>query len=688
NNNIDLKKYLLRANIDIDVTKSTKAVIRMHGTFDDYIGPIEGGGELFRKALRANPVLFPPYYPADEANQFTEHILFGNYGQEGNYLNPYADMVKGYRESSNTVLLAQIEIEQDLDFILKGLRARILGNTVRRSGFSLSRAYAPFFYAIGTYNKEEDTYILSPINPDGGREYLDYSEGNKTVSSSHYLEASLAYDKKIQEIYDISGMLVMTARESLSGNAGDLQSSLPFRNLGVAGRVTFGYDSRYFVEANFGYNGSERFSKEHRFGFFPSAGLGWVVSNELFWSENLKRVISNLKLKGTYGVVGNDQIGADEDRFFYLSNVDLDNSNRGYQFGNNFNYSRPGVSISRYADSNISWETAYKTNIGIELGLLKKINLQTDYFTETRANILQTRANIPSSMGLQATPSANIGEASAEGIDVSIDYNEYLSQDLWITMRSNFTYADNRFKYYEEPDYSATPWRSRIGQNISQLWGYVAERLFVDEEEVRNSPPQFGDYMAGDIKYRDINKDGTIDSRDMVPIGYPTSPKIIYGFGASIGNKLLDFSFFFQGSAMSSFWIDYAAMTPFSDTQENAIGNNAMARFIKESHWSEEQRDIYATWPRLSAYAIENNNQRNTWFIRNGAFLRLKSAEIGITLPKKWLAPIGVKHCRIYTSGTNLLTFSKFKLWDPEMGGSGLGYPVQRVINAGIQISL
>ncbi|MFV0506916.1 MAG: SusC/RagA family TonB-linked outer membrane protein, partial [Bacteroidales bacterium] len=688
NNNIDLKKYLLRSNVDIDVTKSTKVVIRMHGTFDDYTGPIEGGSELFRKSLRANPVLFPPYYPADEANEYTEHILFGNFGQEGNYLNPYADMVKGYRESSNTVLLAQLELEQDLDFILKGLRARILGNTVRRSGFSLSRAYAPFFYAVGNYDKEDDTYKLSPINPNGGREYLDYNEGNKTVSSSQYLEASLSYNKKIQEVYSVSGMMVMTARESLSGNAGDLQSSLPFRNLGLAGRFTFGYDSRYFIEANFGYNGSERFNKKHRFGFFPSAGLGWVVSNEPFYNEAWKRVVSNLKLKGTYGLVGNDQIGAASDRFFYLSNVNLDNGGRGYQFGSNFNYSRPGVSISRYADPNISWETAYKTNIGVEMGLFQKVNIQAEYFTETRKNILQTRADIPSSMGLQAIPSANIGEASAEGVDISVDYNHYLTQDLWITMRGNFTYADNRFKFYEEPDYSATPWRSRIGQNISQRWGYVAERLFVDEEDVRNSPQQFGDYMAGDIKYKDINKDGSIDDRDMVPIGHPTNPKIIYGFGASIGNDRFDFSFFFQGSAMSSFWIDYAAMTPFSDTQSGAIGNNAMAQFIEQSHWSEEHRDIYATWPRLSTYAIENNKKSSTWFMRNGAFLRLKSAELGFKLPKRWMDPIGFSLCRIYASGTNLLTFSRFKLWDPEMGGSGLGYPIQRVINVGIQFSL
>lgn len=689
NSNIDLKKYLLRSNVNIKLSNTTEGVIRMHGTFDDYTGPIDGGGGIFNKALKANPVMFPAYYKPDKRNEFTEHILFGNAGMDGDYLNPYADMVKGYKDYSSTVFLAQLELEQDISAWVEGLRARLLVSTTRDSYFDVTRNYGPFYYSAGNYDKSDDTYVLSALNPNSGHEYLTYDEGGKRVNSSQYLEASLIYNNTFNDRNTLSGMMVFTGRESLSGNAGDLQSSLPFRNLGLAGRFTYDYDSRYFGEFNFGYNGSERFDKNNRFGFFPSAGIGWSVSNEDFWTDEVKEVVSRLRLKATYGLVGNDQIGRAQDRFFYLSNVNLDNDGRGYSFGTNYNYSRPGVSISRYADPDIGWEVAYKTNIGLELGLFdNKIEIQADYFTETRENILQERADIPTSMGLQVIPVTNIGEAKGHGVDISLDYNHFIGKDFWITSRSNFTFAESEFKFYEEPDYYETPWRSRIGQSLGQEWGYVAERLFVDEEEVRNSPPQFGEYLAGDIKYKDINGDGVIDERDQVPIGHPTTPKIIYGFGASMGYKeMIDFSFFFQGSALSSFWIDYNAMNPFSDTYDGAIGNNALSSFILESHWSEENRDLYATWPRLSTFGVENNGKRNTWFMRDGSFLRLKSVEVGFSFPENWIKRYSLERCRFYLSGTNLLTFSAFSLWDPEMGGNGLGYPVQRVINAGLQIS-
>ena len=236
---------------------------------------------------------------------------------------------------------------------------------------------------------------------------------------------------------------------------------------------------------------------------------------------------------------------------------------------------------------------------------------------------------------------------------------------------------------------------SKIGSKLNQPYGLIAERLFIDEEDVLNSPKQsYGDYMAGDIKYKDINQDGIIDDRDKVPIGYPTTPEIIYGFGFSIGYKAFDFNCFFQGSGRSSFFISPLKITPFAqpDDPNNEMqgkkGNNALLQFIADSHWSETNQDAYAFWPRLSATAINNNNQTSTWWLRDGTFLRLKSAEIGYTLPKKIASKIRMENLRVYLSGTNLFNITKFKLWDPEMGGDGLGYPVQRVFNIGFQLSL
>lgn len=349
-----------------------------------------------------------------------------------------------------------------------------------------------------------------------------------------------------------------------------------------------------------------------------------------------------MKLKGTYGLVGNDNIGNAKDRFFYLSNVNLDNGDRKYTFGTDFGYSKNGVSISRYEDPYITWERAYKQNYGIELGLWGKAELQVDYFRENRKNILQSRSAIPSTMGLQASPQSNIGESFGSGVDMSLDYSQSFNKDIWLTARGNFTYATAEYKVYEEPEYTDTPWRRHKGQKLSQEWGLIAERLFIDEEDVKNSPvQQFGEYMAGDIKYKDINMDGIIDDQDKVPIGYPKTPEIIYGFGFSVGYKNFDLSTFFQGSARSSFWIDSRKITPFIDTDndndadKDKIARNALLQEIADSHWSEAHRDPHAFWPRLADKSINNNTQTSTWFMRNGAFLRMKSAELGYTVPKE-----------------------------------------------------
>ena len=690
NSNVDLKRISVRSNVNIDMTRSTEVIIRFNGTFDDYRGPIDGATDIYRKVLRTNPVLYPKYFEPDEDTKFKRHILFGNSGGESGQfaLNPYADLLKGYRDYSRTLLLSQLEIKQNLNSIAQGLSGHLLVNTNRRSFFDIRRQYAPFYYSA-LFNRETKTHKLLPLNEEFGREDLDYSEGPTDVSTSFYLQASVDYKRIFNKKHEISGLLVYLQRSSLRNNAGNLQKSLPFRNMGLSGRFTYGLNSKYFVEFNFGYNGSERFAKNNRFGFFPSFGVGWSVSDEPFF-ENLKPTISRLRIRASYGLVGNDEIGSEDDRFFYLSQVNLDNNARGALFGTDLDNFRAGVSIDRYENELISWETATKVNLGLEMNLFDdKIVILADVFKENRENILMNRAFIPPSLGLEASVRANIGKAESQGIDFSIDYNEDFGNAFWMTGRVNFTYAVGKFKLFEEPDYSqTTPWLSRNGQPITQEWGYVAERLFVDEAEVLNSPMQFGDYGAGDIKYRDINEDGVIDFRDRVPIGHPTSPEIVYGFGLSMGYKNFDISSFFQGSARSSFWIDAEATAPFVDpASSGAIENNALLQVYADSHWSEENQDIYALWPRLSAQLVENNLQRSTWFMRDGSFIRLKQLEIGYTLPNTLLDKWKIGNLRVYVSGTNLLTFSKFKLWDPEMAGNGLAYPIQKVYNLGLMAS-
>jgi TonB-linked SusC/RagA family outer membrane protein len=703
NNNIDFKTYTLRSNVNIDLTKSTEMIVRLNGTFDEYNGPIGGGTSTYRNIMRSNPALFPKSFPTDEDHKYVKHILFGNFDQ-GRYLNPYADMVKGYKDYSRSMMLAQLELKQNLSSLVEGLSFRTMANTTRNAFFDVSRFYNPFFYSVGSYDRPTDSYKISGLNDTEtssiqGDESLDFRAGDKLINSTFYMENALNYDRTFNK-HGISGMLIHIMRQDLSANGSTLQLSLPSRNLGLSGRATYSYANRYFGEFNFGYNGSERFHESRRYGFFPSAGLAWNVSNEKFF-EPIKSTITNLRLRATYGLVGNDAIGSPSDRFFYLSQVDRNGP--GATFGENYNVRRPGYNISRYANNDITWETAIKQNLALELSLFDKLNFIGEYFMEYRKNILMTRNSIPSSMGLSAVTQANVGEASGQGVDLSMDYSEIFSKDFWIQSRVNFTYATSAYEVFEEPQYDEKH-LSRIGYSTSQQWGYIAERLFVDDNEVKNSPAQFGSIqsgtlLGGDIKYRDVNGDGQITTRDRVPLGFPTIPEIVYGFGTSVGFKNMDVSVFFQGLSRESFWIDVNATAPFvsyrypgeafAGNNPNPILENQLLKAYANNHWSEENnRDMYALWPRLSTSRNVNNTQISNWFMRNGSFLRLKSAELGYTLPRRLTSKLDIQKFRIYLSGSNLLSWSKFKLWDPEMAGNGLGYPVQRVINLGLNINL
>lgn len=691
NNNINLKSYSLRANVDMDLTTTTSMVVRLAGTFDDYTGPIDGGTQVYRNIMRTNPVNFPAYYPVDEDHKYVQHILFGNY-ENGNYLNPYADMVKGYKDYSKSNMSAQLELKQNLKFITEGLSVRGLMNTSRYSFFDVTRAYSPFYYHASTWDKVTNEYRLTALNEEGGTEYLNYNPGRKDVNSELYIEGSMNYNRTFAEVHGVSGQLILMLRDKLTGNAADLQESLAYRNIGLSGRFTYSYGNRYFTEFNFGYNGSERFYKTNRFGFFPSFGIAWSMSNEAFWSGSLKNLLPKAKIRATHGLIGNDALG--NERFLYLSNVNMNDGGRGATFGRDYGYSRNGVSVSRYSNPDITWEKAYITNTALELNILNNWDIVLESYWQKRTNIFMQRTATPATMGLSAQPRANIGEAKSRGIDLSIDYNKIFSKDFWVQGRANLTYAKSKYLVYEEPTYDNTPWKSRVGYQIGQEWGYIAERLFVDDEEAANSPKQnFGEYGGGDIKYKDINGDGQITALDQVPIGYPNTPEIVYGFGFSMGYKHLDFSGFFQGLARESFWIDVNATAPFVSYLYDGESNprtleNALIKAYADNHWSEDNRNMYALWPRLSTSSIgnANNSQRSTWFMRDGSFLRLKSLEVGYTLPAKMSGRLGA-NIRVYANGTNFLTFSKFKLWDPEMAGNGLGYPIQRVYNVGLTVS-
>ena len=451
---------------------------------------------------------------------------------------------------------------------------------------------------------------------------------------------------------------------------------LPYRQQGLAGRITYGFDKRYLVEANFGYNGSENFAPGKRFGFFPSVAAGWVVSNEPFWRA-IKDKVNLLKFRVSYGLVGNDVISSEyADRFPYLTTVDMD---QGYDVYIGTNHIRKyGPILSVYGNPDATWEESRKLDVGVEIGLFDSLNIIFDWFKEKRSGIFMQRTSLPSTFGMSGiTPWANIGKVDNSGVDISVDYNKAFSKDLILSLRGTFTYAHNEIVEMDEPKYKWA-YQYKAGHPINSIQCLIAEGLFRDEEEIASSPSQ--DIYAttypirpGDVKYRDLNDDKIIDDNDMCWTGNPTVPEIIYGFGFSLKYKGFDCSAFFQGQGkVSILMYNYH---PFATA---ATPGSGLMQWIADEHWSEDDPNPKALSPRLSPLWNNNNTKASTLYVRNGKMLRLKTAEIGYTYKKM----------RVYVSGTNLLTFAPFKYWDPEKGsGNGLGYPLQRTYNLGFQFN-
>jgi TonB-linked SusC/RagA family outer membrane protein len=683
NNNIDINRFHIRSNVIFKLGKTTSLDTRITGRFERYNGPYTSASSIFGMVMNGNPVDYPAVWEPDAANIYTTHTLFG--AMAGAPGNPYAKMVNGYENRDETTMSAQATLMQDLDWLVRGMRLQLKGSASVWNYYSARRHYNPYYYALLSSNPANGDYTLYCTNPGNSSALLGNVEPARNSNGHYYFEAHLNWERNFGK-HSINAMTVGMLEEFVltSGSSTSIFETLPERNLGISGRVAYDYDNRYFLEFNFGYNGSEKFAPKHRFGFFPSVGGGWLISNEPYYGEELKKMLSLIKLKLTYGLVGNDAIAGRADRFFYLSNVGISTADR-YGWGKLLDVKYDGIYFSRYANPDVTWEVSRKLNAGLEIGLFKDetVKFQVDVFRDIRDRIYMTRSSLPYSTGFHnnnygyATLSGNLGKVKSQGVDASLDMKHSFNSDFWVTGRANFTYSTNEYMKLDEPDYKDR-YRSMLGQNINQAYGYVAERLFVDDTEIANSPVQgFGMYMPGDIKYTDVNRDGRVDSNDQIPIGFPTVPEIQYGFGLSSGYRNVDFSFFFQGNARVSFFINPVGIAPFTERR------NAM-QIVADDYWSETNPNIYAFWPRLSSEPTDNNTLQSTWWLRDGKFLRLKSIELGYAIPfKKWKLNVS----RIYLSAENLFVISPFKMWDPEMGSNGLAYPINRRFNVGLQLS-
>ena len=674
--NANYKRWNYRMNVDIDVTPTTIIKLGVSGNLNKRNSPGLGDqylwSELFGFNALSSPVLYSNgYVPA--------------YGNNIHQMNPWVSSTRtGYNEEWDNNIQTNVTVDQKLDFITKGLSfTGRFGYDTYNSNHSYYRLW-PAMYRANSRDSQgniiwdklfEETSMSQTSGGDGSRH--------------EFLEALLRWDRTFDKLHNFSAVSRFTQDERIqTRNIGtDIKNSVSKRNQGLAGQLTYNYALRYFIDFNFGYNGSENFADHHRYGFFPAFSLAWNVAEEPLVKKALPW-LNMFKLRYSWGKVGNDNMG----RFPYLYTLDY-TPNIGYNWGSNLSSGTiPGIHYTQMASPNVTWEVARKTDFGFDfVAFDNKFSLTMDYFHEKRTGIFIQRMFLPDITGLESYPWANVGAVKSKGFDGNFQYKDHIGEINW-TVRGNITYSKNTILERDEEN-NVYAYQYGKGYRVNQQRGLIALGLFRDYDDIRNSPKQsWGTVQPGDIKYKDVNGDGIVDDGDRVAIGATDTPSLIYGLGASVSWRGFDLNLHFQGAGKYTFLINSGAVNAFRDGRWGNI-----LQGITDNRWissdisgTKETENPNAPYPRLSYGYNLNNQQSSSFWLRNGRFLRLKNLDIGYTLPKPMVNTIHLESVRIYISGQNLITWSPFKLWDPELDSRQRGqiYPITRSFTAGIQISL
>lgn len=683
NSGTRLNKFNLRSNVDINITKTTQLTVSIGGYLQEMNKMAVSSDDAFSAAFQTPPFVHPAYYQEDENIYFP--VVKGR-------VNPYVQVTqKGYQTTTQSKIESLFALEQDLKFVTPGLKIKGIFSFDRYSWSGITRSKTPDLYQPSNQRDDQGNLVLSISGY--GQQFLSTTKNTSWGNKATYLELNLNYKRTFGK-HQVEGLFLYNQRDYQDG------SIVPYRRMGIAGRASYVYDYRYIAEFNFGYNGSENFAKGYRFGFFPSVAIGYLLSEEKFM-QPYKDTFNKIKFRGSFGLTGNDQL--EGRRFAFQTTLSSDST--GYDWGTNGQYyHRSSRFEGDFGIPNLTWETVAKTNAGIELGLWNMIDLQVDYFFEHRYNIFMKRNNIPTAAGFRNSPWANYGKVNNQGVDLALNVNKQVNKDLHVGFRGSFTFAQNKIIEQDEALGVIGTNRQRTGKRVSQLFGLVDEGLFTFDDFQKDDNGEyliaddggyvlkegipthtFGPVRPGDIRYKDVNEDGVVSTLDQTAIGGTYNPQIVYGFGASVRYKNLDFNVFLQGNAMTyAFKGGNSSMFTPGETM-GAMGN-ILTNY--QDRWTVENpsQDVY--YPRLTWGKSENNVRNSTWWLEDLSFLRVKDIEIGYTFPKKWVRQIGISNIRMYAKGSNLFTFSKFKLWDPEVDTSvGTKYPIMKSLSVGFDIN-
>ena len=642
-------RYNFRTNIDVKLSKRLQGAITLGGTIEDKTNPgtSENTSGMFDLMSSIAPNAFPVY------------VSTGMYGGNSMYSNPLGDLMQtGYTSYNGRSLQAIFQLKGDLGFITPGLSVNgaVGFNTYFKSYSKKSRQYAR--YSVDRDNADEIIYTTYGQNTS-----LAGDESSSSQWRDYSLQASLNYNRTFNGLHNIDAIYLGSYNDYVVTG-----TDLSYKNIAMGGRVTYSYDKRYIGEFSFGYNGTENFPKGHRFGFFPAGSLGWILSNEAFLKGN--PILNYLKLRASYGIVGNDNIGGI--RYMFDQYYD----GYGYHLGNSNNV-QDGLVQGKLANPDVTWEKEKKFNVGFEATLVNKIDVSFDYFIQKRSNILsQPYRTVPDYLGI-SRPDINIGKVDNKGLETSIRYNEIGKKDLTYFVETSFWYAKNKVVYNAEA-IQENEYLYGTGRIVGQPFVLEAIGFFKDEDDILKSPTQtFTDVRPGDIKYKDQNKDGKIDSNDYYPIGYTSMPQITLGLHGGITFKGFDMDIFFQGAANRTVYC--------GGKYYHAFQNDGKISSIALGRWTPETAET-ATYPRLSSENNLNNYQASSFWQKNGNFLKLRSLEIGYTLPFQLSRKINLEKVRIFANGTNLFSLDHMDgFTDPETMS---GYPALRIISFGLSIQL
>lgn len=678
--NINYNRYNFRANVDIDMTRTTNLVLGLETVIinQNFPGYGNNSDDLWQSQAFMTPVIAPLVYSNGSLPAF---------GPNNNQISPYVLLnYTGYRKHYRNTNKINLQFKQDLSMLIKGLSMSLLFNLNSNSVLDSQRTKIPALYYADGRKRDGSLNLKQTVDPQDPT----YSRF-PFVERTYYYEGRVNYENLFAEEHRVTGLFNFNLSDHTTSQHTTDLTAIPKRYVAFSGRATYSYKDTYNIEGNLGYTGSEAFEKGKKFGWFPAISLAWVPT-QYEWVKNNISILDFLKFRVSYGIVGNDKLTWDDSvRFPYLTIMESGTSSTYWNSTGN------SIVETQVGSNNLRWEKSTKQNFGIDAKFFKqRFDLTVDFFKDIRSGIYQQRADIPDEMGLVSMPWANVGKMKSWGIDGNISYTQPFNKDTYLTVRANYTKSDSKVLQYEET-VKLYPYQTAVGYRSWIQRGFVAEGLFKDQADIDNSPRQTlgGTIMPGDIKYKDVNGDGIINWDDQIPLKYGDYPGINYGFATEFNWKNWNFSVFLEGAANVSYFYGQGnggyGYYPFRGGQ---TGNVLRMVADQENRWTPAwysgdptTENPNARFPRLAYGEHTNNYVNSTFWMVDGGYLRLKNVQISYRWKSPFMERIGLQYATISLVGDNLHVWDKVSLWDPaQTKESGMKYPIQRIYTLQVQL--